>query len=492
MTTWYTRNHMSGRTPPTEKGKLIVGNLWEFRRDPLGLLRSLREKHGDVVRFRLVTDQCYLLSHPDHVQHVLRDNSSNYRKALFFDKIKVFLGNGLLPWSFEDDFWRGRRRLLQPPFRPRSLHGFLDMWVGATNELIARWRVQARAGAQIDAFREMMAHSLDLAARTLLSCDGRSADGEVVIESLATCMEHLMYKVEALIDLPEYVPTRQNRRFLAARGALDEVMYRLIDERRRAGTMGSRTESETESEADQAPDDLLTLLIRANETADEPVSDRQLRDDLLTMFVAGFETNSSTLAWTLWLMAQHPDYAEAMRQEVLDVVGDRDPTLDDLSSLSLTRMIIQEAMRLYPPAWWVARAALADDVVGDYHIPAGSTVVVSQYVTHRHPAFWKDPEKFDPFRFTPERSAARPALAYFPFGAGPRGCIGWHFAMVQIQLIVAMVARQFRLVARPGYEVGFLPLVTLRPRNPVLLGLEELREPDVREPDVPIQYGASA
>lgn len=474
MTACYTEKRMYGRTAPTAKGHFLVGNLWEFRRDPLKLLRSLREQHGDVARFRLATDECYLLSHPDYVRHMLRDNSSNYRKALFFDKMKVFLGNGLLTWSFEDGFWRERRRLLQPPFQPRNLRKFYDVWVQATAELVERWRMRARAGASLDAFREMLAHSLDLAARTMLSCDGRSTDGEVVIESLTTCIAHLMNKVESLIDLPEYVPTARNRRFLAARGALDEVMHRLIAERRRAGS--------------QAPDDLLTLLVRSNEETDNPVSSEQLRDDLLTMFVAGFETNASALAWTMWLLAQNPGHAEMLRQEVCGVIGDRTPTMEDLQALSFTRMAIQEAMRLYPPAWWVARAALADDVIGGCRIPAGSTVIASQYVTHRHPDFWEEPDRFDPMRFSPARATTRPDMAYFPFGAGPRGCPGGHFAMVQLVLVVATIARHFRLVPVPGHHVGFLPLITMRPREPVLITPEVIDEQAVTT----VRYGVGA
>lgn len=448
------------KVAPGPSGRLLLGSLPEFRRDPLALLSGLRERYGDVARFRLVRDECFLLSHPDHVRYVLRENSTNYRKALFFDMVRVLLGDGLLSWPFEDAFWRQRRRLCSPPFRPRSLRKFAEIWAVATNELIDRWRGYAHSGEVFDAFEQTMAHSLDLAARTLFSLDAGSADGELVTSSFTICLQHLMYKVGTVVNVPESVPTPRNRRFLKARGALDEVVYRLIRERREAG--------------DRAPDDFLSSFVQANDS--DPahrVSDRQLRDDLLTLFIAGFETNASALAFALWVLAQHPDWAARVREEVQDVLDKRDPGYDDLGKLTCNHMTLLESMRLYPPAWWLTRAAIEDDEIGGFRVPAGATVIVSQWVTQRHPDYWTDAETFDPLRFTAERSSERPALAYFPFGDGPRSCIGEQFAMVQLEVVLAMLVRAFEFQPQPDHDIGVMPLITMRPRNPVLISLRE-------------------
>lgn len=454
---------MTPSLPPGPKGNFLLGSLPELRRDPMGLFRRLREEHGDVSLFRLGRRRCYLLCHPEHVRYVLRENSRNYKKSFFFEKMKVLLGNGLLPMTYEDDFWRTRRRLSQPPFHSRSLREFTATWTIATEDLLERWRPFARSGRPLDAFDEMIAHTLELAARTLLSIDPEHAESERVRNAFAIGLEHLMHKVEALVDWPEWVPTPRNRRFLRARGELDDVIYKLIDERRRAGP-------------DAVPDFLTTLIRACEEDPSKRVDDRQLRDEVMTLFIAGFETNASALAWTLWLLARHPDYDERLRQELKDVLDGRTPGFDDLPRLEHTRMALDESMRLYPPAWWFTREAIADDRIAGYPIPAGSIIVLSQHVTHRHPDFWEEPDRFDPLRFTPERSKSRPPLAYFPFGEGPRSCIGRHFAMLQMQLVVAMIAQRYRIRDEPGHEVELWPVITLRPRNGVPIRIEEVAE----------------
>jgi cytochrome P450/ubiquinone/menaquinone biosynthesis C-methylase UbiE len=446
----------SGAQAPGPRGHVLVGSLPEFRADPMEMLRKLQREHGDVVHFRLVNNDCYLFAHPDHVRHVLRTNSRNFRKAFLFDKIRVLLGNGLLPMPYEDDFWRQRRRLSQPPFHRKGLESYVRTWFPAVEAFLRRWHRYADSGKIFDAFPEMYSLSFDLAARTLLSVDAESAETDAVRAAFDVGLAHLKHKIEAFVDLPEWIPTPRNRRFLAARGVLDRVVYRLIDERRAAGAA--------------APEDFLTILLRAFDRSDD-IDTRQLRDEVMTMFIAGFETVASALAWAIWMLASHPEWADAVRQEASSVLAGKAPGLDDLPRLKLTRMVLDETMRLHPPAWWIVRSTIAPDVIGGYRVPAGALVIVSPYVTHRHAGLWEEPDRFDPLRFSEGRAGARPALSFFPFGDGPRSCIGAQFSYVQMALVLAMLVERFDWRPLPRHHVGLMASATMRPKNGVWISV---------------------
>jgi cytochrome P450/ubiquinone/menaquinone biosynthesis C-methylase UbiE len=468
-----TNNHVAGASgaPPGPKGRPIVGSLPEFRADPMEMLRKLQGAYGDVVHFKLVNNDCYLFAHPDDVRHVLRTNSKNFRKAFLFDKIRVLLGNGLLPMPYEDDFWRQRRRLSQPPFHRKGLDSYVRTWYPAVETFLRRWHHHADTGETFDAFPEMYSLSFDLAARTLLSADSQSAETEAVRAAFDVGLAHLKHKIEAFIDLPEWVPTPRNRRFLEARAVLDRVVYRLIEERRAAGA--------------DAPEDFLTILLRAFDKSDD-IDARQLRDEVMTMFIAGFETVASALAWAIWMLGQHPEWAAAVRQEVSSVLGGKVPGLDDLPRLKKTRMVLDETMRLHPPAWWIVRSTIRPDVIGGYRIPAGALIIVSPYVTHRHARLWEEPQRFDPTRFSEERNGSRPPLSFFPFGDGPRSCIGAQFSYVQMALVLAMLVERFDWQPVAGHEVGLMASATMRPKNGVLISVARRGERpdglDVAEP----------
>ncbi len=466
-----TQSHVAGASggPPGPKGRPLVGSLPEFRADPMEMLRKLQGAYGDVVHFRLVNNDCYLFAHPDDVRHVLRTNSRNFRKAFLFDKIRVLLGNGLLPMPYEDDFWRQRRRLSQPPFHRKGLESYVRTWYPAVETFLRRWHRYADSGETFDAFSEMYSLSFDLAARTLLSADSESAETEAVRAAFDVGLAHLKHKIEAFVDLPEWIPTPRNRRFLEARGVLDRVVYRLIEERRAAGAA--------------APEDFLTILLRAFDKSDA-IDARQLRDEVMTMFIAGFETVASALAWAIWMLGQHPEWAAAVRQEVSSVLGGSAPGLDDLPRLKLTRMVLDETMRLHPPAWWIVRSTIAPDVIGGYHIPAGALIIVSPYVTHRHARLWEEPDRFDPLRFSEERAGARPPLSFFPFGDGPRSCIGAQFSYVQMALVLAMLVERFDWQPLSGHQVGLMASATMRPKNGVLISVAR-RVPRPEDLDTP-------
>lgn len=328
----------------------------------------------------------------------------------------------------------------------------------AAELMLDRWRTHAEQGRAVDVFSEMMRLTLEIVGRTLLSSDV-SGDTDAVGQAVTILREHVNYRAMRLFTLPERFPTPRNLRFKRALRTVDTVVYGMIEERRRAGR--------------DTGDLLSMLLLTRDEETGEGMSDKQLRDEVMTIFLAGHETTASVLAWTWYLLSAHPEVEGRLHDELSQVLDGRPPTFEDLPHLKYTRMVIEESIRLYPPAWSVGRTAIADDEIGGYRIPANSQVTLSPYVTHRHRAFWENPERFDPERFTPERVAERPRYAYFPFGGGPRQCIGNEFAMMEAQLILAMVAKTYRLRQIPGHPVEPEPVITLRPRHGVLMDVHK-------------------
>lgn len=442
---------MSARQAPGPRGMPLSGNLYSFRRDVLRLLTESRARFGDVVRFRLGPLVFHLVAHPDGIRRVLQERAEQYDKETRSSaKIRGMTGLGLL--TAGGALWHRQRRLMQPGFRPAAVAGFVARMEEATDAMLERWRRQRNA--PFDLAPDMMRLTYTIAGSTLFSADV-SGDTEAVERAMAVLLARTYRRLERIFDLPLAVPTPANRRFRDARATLDRVVYRILAERRKQDSGG-------------APQDLLSILLQArDEETGEGMSDEQLRNEVLTLLLAGHETTANALTWTFFLLARNPAAAERLSAEV-----DRER---DLAGLACTERVIHEAMRLYPPIWIMERRAVAEDEIGGFRIPAGSTVVVSPWVTHRHPQLWEDPERFDPDRFTEERSADRPLLAYLPFGAGPRYCIGGHFAMTEALVIVSRVLRAFRLRLAPGRPVEPLPGITLRARDGVWVMLEPRR-----------------
>ncbi|MEX0786183.1 MAG: cytochrome P450 [Dehalococcoidia bacterium] len=423
-----------------------LGQLAELQRDSTGMLERLVRTYGDIVRFRIFIWQNYLIAHPDHIKHVLQENPQNYHKGFLYEFLKPVVGEGLL--TSEDEFWKRQRRIAQPAFHRKVLASLASAMTDETADMVERWREPAAAGKPIDVLAELMALTLEIVSRTMLSTDV-AEETDAVRDSVVVLREHVAYRAFHVFTLPERVPTARNRRFHRALSTVDGIVYRMIDERRR--------------DASEANDLLSTLLAARDEETGEGMTDKQLRDEVITVFLAGHETTANALSWALYLLSQHPDVEERLAGEVDAALAGRVPTLEDLHSLPYTRMVIEEALRLYPPAYAFARRAMGDDEIGGYRIPKDATVLLSPWVTHRHPEFWDQPERFDPERFTPERSAQRPRYAYFPFGGGPRQCIGNEFALMEAQLVLAMVAQAFRVRLLPGHAVIPEPAITLRP-----------------------------
>ncbi len=437
------------RAAPGPRGHALLGSLPAYRQGRLRFFTDTAREYGGVVRVRLGPRVIHLVSHPDGIKHILQDNHRNYRKGERYDRLVPVLGRGLL--TSEGEFWLRQRRLAQPAFHRQRLGAFATIMTEATAAMLARWEREAWRGQPLDIAAEMMRLTFAIVGRTLFSADV-SGEADAVGQALTIALREADRRIRSTIPLPERLPTARNRRVREAIRTLDGVVYNLIAARRDG--------------RDAREGDLLAMLLAArDEETGEGMSDRQLRDEVMTIVLAGHETTANALAWTWYLLSQHPEAEEHLRAEVATALSGRTPGIEDLAALSYTRMVIEEAMRLYPPAWAVGRTALVDDEIGGYRIPAGKTVVLSPYVTQRLPQFWDDPERFAPERFRPERVAARPRFAYFPFGGGPRLCIGNGFAMLEAQLIVAMVAGRYRLRLVPGQRVEPEPMVTLRPRG---------------------------
>jgi cytochrome P450 len=443
----------SARKAPTLPGEGVLGHIRDIQEDRLGFLLRAREACGDVSRFRFILLPAHVVAHPDHVKHVLVDNHRAYDKQTKgFKTIRLVLGNGLL--TSEGDFWLRQRRIAQPAFHKERIAGFGEVMVRAALDTARSWRAVAQSGGTVDIAADMMHLTLRIAGETLLSTDV-TGDAAAVGHSVSVFLNDANRRILQPIDVPLGVPTPSNRRITRALADLDAVVYRMIEERRRM--------------TEGRPNDLLTMLMEArDEETGEAMTDRQLRDEVLTIFLAGHETTANTLSWTLYLLSLHPDVARRVRAELRDVLGGRPPEVADMARLVFTTATLKESMRLFPPAYIVGRRAVEDDTIGGYDIPRDSIVFVSPWVTHRHPVFWPNPEGFDPERFLPERAADIHRYAYFPFGAGPRLCIGQGFAMIEAVLLLAALAQEIRLDLVPGHRVVPQASVTLRPRDGIL------------------------
>lgn len=444
------------QAPPGPKGHPILGSMREIQRDPLGALLRTQRMYGDVARYRIAWFRSHLLSHPDYVKRVLQDNHTNYTKdVLDYKAVGWLVERGVL--VADGSLWMRQRRLMQPAFHRDRIAGMGAMMARFAGELADRWKPAAKAGTPLEIDKEMTGLTMRIVGHALFSLDMGPAV-ERVERTFSVINRILVKRFRSGLFFAPVLPTRDDRLFRENRRELDAVVDEIIAERRRAG--GDRG-------------DLLSILLAArDEETGESMDDNQLRAEVKTLLLAGHETTANGLSWTLYLLSQNPDVAVRLQAELDAVLGGRLPAVEDLPRLPCTRMVIDEALRLYPPAWIVARRATAAEQFGEYEVPAGGAVVVSPWVTHRHPEFWDDPERFDPSRFDPVKAERHHRYAYFPFGGGPRQCIGNTFALMEAQLILAAVMQRYRLRLAPGQTVEPEALVTLRPKRGLRMFVE--------------------
>ena len=429
------------------------GDLQAMRRSPLLALARIAQRYGDLFQYPVGFWTIYVVSNPAGVRHVLQENSRNYSKATFqYNLLGLVAGQGLL--SSDGAFWLRQRRLMQPAFHRDRLAGLARLTTDATAAMLRRWDDLAARGEAVDIDGEMMRLTLEIVGKALFSVD-LAHDADALSRASLATLDHIAHRARSPLAFPPKVPTPRNRAFMAAIRTLDGAIFDLIARRRRNP---------------DAADDLLAMLMLARDAdTGEGMSDHQLRDEIITFLIAGHETVASALVWTWYSLSLHPAVERKLHDELTTVLDTRPPTMDDLPLLLYTRMVVDETLRLYPPSWISTRRAIEADTIGDYRIPANALIVMSPYVTHRRAADWPNPEGFDPERFTPEQSAARPRFAYFPFGGGPHLCIGQAFALVEAQLIVASIAQRYRLALVPGQQTDVAPLVTLRPKHGMLM-----------------------
>jgi cytochrome P450 len=454
--------HKSGETaglpgslllPPGPKGRFPTGNLLDYTRDHLGFLTRCAREYGDVVRLRFVNVPVYLLNHPDHTEYVLVQNNRNFIKSRG-ERISLgFLGDGLL--TSEGSFWRRQRRLAQPAFHRERITAYGEVMAESAGRMVGDWR----DGEVRDVHRDMMRLTLEIVARTLFGVPLKPAEFEEVGAALAVISERFTGRGGVFFQVPERVPTPGNLRFRRALGKLDALIYGVVGGRRARG--------------EDDGDDLLSMLLAARDEKGARMSDKQLRDEVMTIFLAGHETTANALSWTWHLLAEHPEVERKLHEELDETLAGRLPTVEDLSRLRYTDMIVKESLRLYPPAWAFGREAVGACEIGGYHVPTGTQLIMSQWVMQRDPRYYEHPTEFRPERWADGLSERLPRYAYFPFGGGPRLCIGQSFAKMEANLLLATLAHRFRLRPASGERVTPRPSITLRPGDGMRMVLEE-------------------
>jgi len=434
--------------PPGPKGHFLLGVMRDFNDDTLGFIERCRD-FGDVVKTRFLWVHAYFLYNPRDIESLLTTNAKSFRKAQslrspFFARL---VGNGLV--TSEGEFWRRQRRLAQPAFHRQRISSYGAVMVEYAQRALTKWR----EGETLDISREMNRLTLEIVVKTLFNADV-SSDADHVGAMLSEVVKPFASQATLKWILDNRLPTPGHRRYFQAVSEIDRIVFRIISERRA-------------SKLDEG--DLLSMLLQAQDEDGSQMTDAQLRDEVMTLFLAGHETTALSLSWSWYLLATHPEVEKKWHAELKEVLGDRLPTVEDLRNLTYTEMITKEAMRLYPPAYAVGREALEDTSFGGFKVPKGSQVFAFQWVTQRDERYFENPDRFDPERWTAERAEEIPKYAYFPFGGGPRQCIGNYFAMMEIVLLLATIGQRFSLSLAAEQRVELLPVLSLRPKQGIRL-----------------------
>ncbi|MGH4018582.1 MAG: cytochrome P450 [Pseudonocardiaceae bacterium] len=434
---------------PGPRGYPLVGVMPRLFRNPFEFMVEAARTHGGVVRLDLGPAKVYLVSHPDYVRHILVDNRSNYWKGPILRGLELIIGDGL--FVSDGALWQRQRRLMSPVFHRHRL----DALVGSMTDIItghmARWQDSVARGKSVDLLEEMVPINVNILLRAIFGTS-IGHEGILTMRRASNVIFHHSEKLVFSFFLPMSIPRPGHRRFTAALAVVNELVSKIITSRRHV--------------TDAA--DLLSILFLArDEETGEGMSDGQIRDEVMSILMAGYESTAAAMAWTWYLLSQHPDVERELQAELSGVLDGRVPTVADLPNLRYTRMVIDETLRLYPPFPAFFRTSYEGDALGDYELPPGSAIIISPYATHRNPEYWERPEVFDPQRFGPERAAQRPSGTYYPFGIGQRLCIGSNLSLVEQQLTVATVAQSYRRELQPGYVLQPHYDIALRPRHGV-------------------------
>jgi cytochrome P450 len=428
---------------PGPRGLPFLGNSLEFRKDLLGFLSRCAREYGDISGFRLFHIPCCLLNHPDWIEQALVHHAARTHKSWDFKYLKKLLGNGLL--TSEGSTWKWERHLIQPAFQAQRVKDYAAIMLEKTEKTISQWKENYAYNLQ----SELSRLTLEIVTTSLFGLDF-SPHVQLVSETLEIFMAAFEKMFTGWLPLPFSFPTPAHLRLNKKIRDLDQIFQLKIRDCRNQKGNGN---------------DVIDRLTQARDPEGNLLSDIQIRDELMTLIMAGHETTALALSWTLMLIAQHPAVEEDLLREIKSVLGDRSPGISDLPNLPLVQRVLDEGMRLYPPAWGLGREALEDLEIGGYLLPKGTQILLLQFLIQRDPRFFPEPLKFDPTRWIPDKRRSIPQFAYFPFGGGPRTCIGKHFALQEASLILTKIIQCFHLQWIPNQVIELQPSVTLRPRN---------------------------
>lgn len=444
-------------SPAGPKGKLITGHTKEFQSDPLGFLTRLAKEYGDVAKFRFGPFQnVYLISDPELIKQILVTKQKSFLKSKDFNSLKPLIGEGLV--TSEKDFHMRQRRLIQPSFKKTHISNYAQDMIDITEAYISTWN----NGEERMITEDTMSIALGIVSKTMFSTELK--DGyDIIGGTVDSALKSLVKRMRTLFQVPLWIPTKSNRELKKTLKQLNAVVYSIIEKRRK----------DTESH-----DDMLGILMDARDEVDGyGMSDQQVRDEVMTIFMAGHETTATALSWTFYLLSQHPEVEAKLFNEIDTVIGNRSPTPSDFMKLPYTQNIISESLRIYPPIHVISRKATEDVSIGDYHFKKGDMFFLSPYVMHHKPEYFDQTEAFIPERFENNYLKTIPSFAYFPFGGGPRVCIGNHFSFMEAVLVLACISQRFRIRLAPDHhEVKPLPLLSLRPRSGLRM-IVETRNP---------------
>lgn len=440
--------------PPGPGGHWLLGNIPEFRRDPLGYLEHTVDEYGDVVELRAGPQRAVLLRHPDDIQHVLQTNHNDYpKRSKLLDRLGLVLGEGLV--NSEGHLWRRQRTRVAPFFHSQRIKNYTSTMVDETRSTMDSWEPVASEGGTLDVCEEMMGLAFRVVGKTLFGAD-MAEETSAARESIGVLEQQTNDRFLEWLAPPLWVPTKENRSFRQALEKLDGIVLRLIERSRREPSVQSG---------------IVGALVEAAKT-DPQLTDKLIRDETVTLLLAGHENTGNAIAWVWYMIMKHPDVLSRIERELSEVLGGRPPRESDVASLEYTRMVVDETLRLYPPGWMMVRNASKEDRIRHFHIASGSWMLISQYLVHRHPEFWPDPYRFDPERFSKARRTSQHPFSYIPFGAGPRKCLGARFATIEMVLVIASIVQRYRL--HPVFDGDIVPepFVALAPRGGLPVRLE--------------------
>ena len=442
--------------PPGPKGKFLLGSAQELAHDWPGFCGRCARDYGDIAFYRFLHVPICQLTHPDDIESVLVRNAANFHKSRDYAALEFILGRGLL--TNEGRSWQTQRQLIQPAFRHENIAVYAEIMAASTAEHLQRWRDRQSCNLH----HEMSALTLDIVTKSLFGSK-LSHDTRAIGTEIAAVMERFFSQASLSFLLPDGFPIPKSPRLLRSRRRLNHVVFSIIRNRRRSAAPAT---------------DLLQTLLTATDDKGAGMDDEQLRDEIMTLFLAGHETTANALTWTWYLLAQNPTAERTLHEELDRVLGGRAPSLADLARLPYCEMVMKESMRLFPPAWGIGRRALRDLEIRGYRIPKGTNIFILQWLTHRDPRFFPEPTRFDPerWRSDPIRTGGLPRFCYFPFGGGPRVCIGAGFAMMEATLLLATIAQRYRFTLLPDPPVVPFFSITLRPKYGVPVRVEARKQ----------------